>query len=131
MIVLDSWALLALLRAEPAAPAVREAIEESGLAVISWVNLGEVAYIAARRVGWGRAEEVVRDAARSLVRAEDPDPNLVMHAAKWKADGGLSYADAFAAATAERHRAPLLTGDPELIALNGRIDVVDLRDAST
>lgn len=130
MIVLDSWALLALFRAEPAAPTVRKAIEESGLAVISWVNLGEVAYIASRRVGWDRAEQVVHDAARSLVRAEDPDAALVMSAAKWKANGRLSYADAFAAATAERHRAPLLTGDPELIALNDRIDVVDLRNAS-
>ncbi len=131
MIVLDSWALLALFRAEPAAPAVRKAIEEASLAVISWVNLGEVAYIAARRIGWDRAEQVVRDAARSLVRAEDPDPALIMRAAKWKANGGLSYADAFATATAERHQAPLLTGDPELIALNDRIDVVDLRNAST
>ncbi len=47
-----------------------------------------------------------------------------------KACGGLSYADAFAEATAHRHCAPLYTGDPELFSLGGELDVVDLREAS-
>lgn len=47
-----------------------------------------------------------------------------------KARGGLSYADAFAVATAHRHRAPLYTGDPELVSLGGELDVADLREAS-
>lgn len=129
MIVLDTWALIALLRQEPSGPAVARAIDESDVAVMSWVNLGEVAYIASRRDGWERAQAVVRDVAGSLLRAEQPDPDLVLDAARWKADGGISYADAFAAATAARHGCPLLTGDPELIALEGRIAVRDLRRA--
>jgi len=61
------------------------------------------------------------------ITAELPDEQLVLAAARFKAGGGISYAEAFAAATAQRHRAPLLTGDPELLALRGQIEVVDLR----
>ncbi len=67
---------------------------------------------------------------RGVVEVEDPDWPLVRVAARVKARGGLSYADAFAVATAHRHRAPLYTGDRELVSLGGELDVVDLREAS-
>ena len=47
----------------------------------------------------------------------DPDWPLVSAAAKIKARGGLSYADAFCIATAVRVEAPLWTGDPEIVEL--------------
>jgi predicted nucleic acid-binding protein len=40
----------------------------------------------------------------------------VKAAASVKATGGLSYADAFAVSLAKEFEAPLLTGDPEIIA---------------
>jgi predicted nucleic acid-binding protein len=57
---------------------------------------------------------------------------LVFSAARIKARGGLSFADAFCVATAERLQAPLWTGDPEIIAVSEsvRCEVVDLRDGS-
>jgi predicted nucleic acid-binding protein len=61
------------------------------------------------------------------VKAEEPDAGLILEAARIKADHRLSYADAFAVATAERHRLPLLTGDPELLALEREVTVVDPR----
>ncbi len=46
------------------------------------------------------------------IHAEAPTAERAIEAALWKSRGGLSYADAFAAATAARYGAPLLTGDP-------------------
>lgn len=94
---------------------------------MSWVNLGEVRYRIAREVSPARAAEVTELAGRELT-LELPDVELVIAAADIKAGGGLSYADCFAVATAERHRAPLLTGDPEIIDLvRPELQVVDLR----
>lgn len=67
---------------------------------------------------------------RGVVEVEDPDWPLVRVAARVKARGGLSYADSFAVATAHRHRAPLYTGDPELVSPGGELHVVDLRETS-
>lgn len=124
-VVLDSWAVVAILRAEPAGVRAAELIAPA-TAVISWINLGEVVYLRTREIG----EELAQTEARALattITAELPDEPLVLAAARFKAAGGLSYADAFAAATAERHDAPLLTGDPELVALDGQLRVVNLR----
>lgn len=127
MLVLDSWAALAVLRREASAARVLELLSDEQ-PVMSWINVGEVAYLQERRVGVARAREVV-DALASATRAELPDSELVLAAAHWKAQGGLSYADAFAAATAVRHDADLLTGDEELLALHGTgaLRVVDVR----
>jgi predicted nucleic acid-binding protein len=46
-----------------------------------------------------------------------------MAAAHLKAGFSISYADAFAAATAQMHHAILLTGDPEFKALGELLQV--------
>lgn len=121
---LDAWAVISLLRGEPAARPVRAAIEDG--AVACWVNLGEALYIEARRRGFERAAHAITGIA-SLVRAEVADAALTESAAELKAAGGLSYADCFAVATAARCRVPLLTGDPEILDERRGIEVVDLR----
>jgi len=63
------------------------------------------------------------------VRAEEPDSELVLAAARIKAGGGISYADCFVIATAQRREAPLLTGDPEIIRHAANVEVIDLRTA--
>ncbi|MBA2794805.1 MAG: type II toxin-antitoxin system VapC family toxin [Thermoleophilaceae bacterium] len=123
--VLDAWALLALLQGEPAAMRVQEAIAAGG-GVVSWVNLGEVYYVSIRRRGAADAELALRLVLAS-VRAEDTIPQVTREAARLKALGGLSYADCFAIATARRHQAPLLTGDPEIIDSASGVEVIDLR----
>ncbi len=122
--VLDAWAVIAFLKAESAAPRVRALLEDDAL--ISAVNLGEAYYAAAREGGLARADAAI-EGLRPFLRVEDPDWPLVRAAARLKARGGLSYADAFCAATAQRHRAPLYTGDPELVAMSDLVEVVDLR----
>jgi predicted nucleic acid-binding protein len=123
--VVDAWALVALLRDEPSAGRVRSTIETG--AVASWVNLGEVIYLEAGNVGADAALAAVESLASALV-AEEPDAELVMDAARIKAEHRFSYADAFAVATAIRHRLPLLSGDPDLTGLEREgFNAVDLR----
>lgn len=117
--------MLALLRDEPAAPLIDRAVREGG-AVMSWINLGEVFYIEARIVGEGAAAAVVEQVRRA-VSVEDVDSTLVIGAARLKARHPLSYADAFAVALANRLSLPLMTGDPEILALDGEARVIDLR----
>jgi predicted nucleic acid-binding protein len=57
----------------------------------------------------------------------DPDWPLISAAAEIKARGDLSFADAFCLATAERFNAPLLTGAPEILVVDGAVEFVDLR----
>lgn len=124
--MLDAWAVLALLRDEPGASEIERSVESGG-AVISWINLGEVFYIVARSTSEAAAAAAV-ERVRGSVRTADVDEDLVVDAARVKARHTLSYADAFAVALAERVRLPLITGDPEILALDRDVEVVDPRD---
>jgi PIN domain nuclease of toxin-antitoxin system len=124
-VVLDAWALIAFFNDLAAAPRVEAVLEEGGGAVCS-INLGEVLYRRTRVAGVGTARADV-DALRHELDVVDPDWPLVEAAAAIKAEGGLSYADAFCVATAMRLDAPIWTGDPEIIDLPGDREVVDLR----
>lgn len=125
-VVLDAWALIAFFDDAPgAAPRVEALLEEGGGAVCS-INLGEVLYRQIRLAGARAAHERVTTLRHSL-DVVDPDWPLVEAAAAIKAEGGLSYADAFCVATAMHLDAPIWTGDPEIIDLPGDREVVDLR----
>jgi predicted nucleic acid-binding protein len=88
--------------------------------------VGEALYRQMRTMGPSTARQGV-GALREEMRIVDPDWSLVEAAARVKARGGLSYADAFCVATAERLDAPLWTGDPEILALAPGTELVDLR----
>lgn len=83
------------------------------------INLGEVAYIVEREQGADAANAVWANFLADnhpdgrVIRFLDVDAPLVRRAAAIKAGGGISYADCFAAAAAERLGCPVLTGDPE------------------
>jgi predicted nucleic acid-binding protein len=115
---------MAVLRGEPAAERAR-ALMSTGT-VMSSINLGEVYYALVRSHGQAVAEDRTA-AVRRAVRVEAPDWPLVAAAARLKAAGGISYADAFCVASAERHQAPLYTGDPEILALEISVKRIDLR----
>jgi len=127
LLVLDSWALLAYLKDEPAASRIEEAWLSEG-AAISSINLGEALYMRIRGRGEG---DVMADIEKVRKRSKviGADWALIRSAAKVKARGGLSYADAFCVATALRLDAPLWTGDPEIVgrAETLQYEVVDLR----
>jgi uncharacterized protein len=121
--VLDAWAVLAFLQGEePAAARVRDLLDaasrETGVELLlSIINLGEVFYIVGRAKGQHEAEQTLialRQLPWQIVPATD---TAVLAAAAFKMNHPVSYADAFAATTAQNHTATLLTGDPELVAL--------------
>lgn len=112
--VLDSWAIIRLLDGtEPAAGRVG-ALLDAERPVMSWINLGEVFYVIRRAAGEEAAAGTVRD-LRDAVSAEVPGESRVIDAARIKALHPMTFADAFAAATALAHDAMLWTGDPELL----------------
>ncbi len=92
------------------------------------VNLGEALYLEMRVRGTGNADGTIEEVRRELTVIH-PDWDLVTVAARVKAGGGLSFADAFCIATAKRVGAPLWTGDPEIIykATEFQCEVKDLR----
>jgi PIN domain nuclease of toxin-antitoxin system len=116
---------MALYEDHPCVEHVEAAID-TGEAVMSAVNLGEVLYKLERDHGRERAMALV-DRLRLVTSVEDVDWELVVRAAHVKARGGVSYADAFCVATAQRHEAPLYTGDPEILTLGDIVELVDLR----
>ncbi len=113
------------MRDEPGAAEIERVVDAGG-AVISWINLGEVFYIEARIAGEAAAAAAV-ERVRSALRVDDVDAELILGAARLKARHALSYADAFAVALAERLRLPLMTGDPEIVALDRDLSVIDPR----
>ena len=127
MAVLDSWALLAFLKDEPAADRIEAEWLASG-AAISSINLGEVLYIR-MRAGDAESAQADIDSIRRRLTVIEADWPLISSAAVIKARGGLSYADAFCVATALHLNAPLWTGDPEIVAQANEhsCEVVDLR----
>ena len=115
---------MALYEDHPCAEKVEAAID-SAEAVISAVNLGEVLYLLERGQGAAEALRLV-DRVRAVTTVEDPDWELVVNAAHLKAGGGISCPEAFCLATARRRNAPLLTGDPEILAFEDLVSMVDL-----
>ena len=123
--VLDAWAILALLqREEPAASRVRQLLElgyrgEIGLHM-SIINLGEVIYRVGKVQGERQARETLDQIKRLPLTIMPASEDAVFAAVTWKMHHAISYADAFAAATAAELNAVLVTGDPEL----GQLDQV-------
>ena len=124
--VLDAWAILALLqKEEPAASRVRQLLQAAQTGqvsvFISVINLGEVYYRVGKRRGEGEGQDTIKEIRRLSVVIVPATDERVLAAASFKARQAISYADAFAAATAAEFGAILLTGDPELEQLQGAI----------
>lgn len=126
--VLDSFAVLALLGAEAGGDEVAALLQQAGKGqirlLLSWVNLGEVAYIVERRHGMQRLQQVLATLAVTHLEAVVVDQALTLTAAHIKAHHPIAYADAFAAALAQQSEAVLVTGDPEFHHLD---DIVEIR----
>jgi len=105
--VLDSWALIAFFKGEPAGEAVEKLIEaasDSGKPLLlSAVNWAELYYTMERAGGRAVAEATAAEIATlpiDVVGVGD-DLKLARLAAQLKASHKLSLADAFAAALAK------------------------------
>lgn len=116
-IVLDSWALLAYFQDESSGEKVAELIADASQdgtrLLMSVVNVGEIWYTLARRRSVKDADESVEELRSIGIHFVEADWNLARIAASYKAKGGISYADCYAAALTKQQNATLLTGDPE------------------
>jgi predicted nucleic acid-binding protein len=125
--VLDSYAILALLGGETSGEVVadllRQAGEEKIPLLMTWINVGEVAYIVERRWGKSRMYETVATLEETEIEIVPVGRELALAAASVKAGQALAYADAFAAALALTRNATLVTGDPEFRALEPQLTV--------
>ena len=130
--VLDSHALLALLRDEPGAEAVATILERARQrdqpVHMTEVNYAEVQYTIRRKDGEAAWHTIAGELRAAPIEFHPADRRLADTAADFKARFKLSLADAFAAALAKEKKAELVTGDPEFRALEKEIKVAWLRD---
>ncbi len=105
-------------------PVLREWAADGGQQhLITAVNWAELRYIVERKAGhaqWLKASESLACFAAEVV---DIDRGLAERAAKFKAAGGISLADCFAAALAQELDIPVYTGDPEFRLVEPEIEV--------
>lgn len=133
-IVLDSWAIMAFLEDEPAgervADMIADAAEQGTAVLMSVINVGEVWYSTARRRSARDADQALNWLNEMGIVIVDADMKLTQIAARYKAKGGISYADCFAAALvvrtasdSDRASCVLITGDPEFKQLEKDITI--------
>jgi predicted nucleic acid-binding protein len=125
--LLDSFALLAYLNDEPGGGRVQEVLalakSHKCRLVMSLINLGEVLYITERTRGLPAAQTVQALLESLPLELPEASRDLILDAAHIKAYHALSYADAFAVASAMRENAIILTGDPEFQAVDDLVKV--------
>jgi ribonuclease VapC len=116
--VLDSFALIAFLNRESGFAKVRGLLHEAQASdeplLMNEMNIGEVYYLTAKERSLDKAEEFLRRLETLPIRILSNTYSQVLEAARIKAQFPISYADAFAVASAVRSNARLVTGDPEL-----------------
>lgn len=129
--VLDSFALIAYFRGEPQGVPVKELLQKASKADkpvhMTEVNYAEAKYMILRKDGaqaWTQAAKVL---VALPVEFHAADRELADLAADFKSRFSLSLADAFAAALAKKHKAELVTGDPEFKALEKEIKITWLK----
>jgi predicted nucleic acid-binding protein len=114
--VLDSFALLAYLSAEPGFQRVQEILAQAQdgrcHVLLCTINLGEVLYLTERRRGLVAAQRVQALIESLPLEIVEASRDLVLEAAHIKANHALSYADAFVVAIAKPENGTILTGDP-------------------
>jgi predicted nucleic acid-binding protein len=125
--LLDSFAVLAFLNRERGFEKVRALLREAARLnqplLMNEINLGEVYYVTAKQRSLERAEEFLH---RLETLPIQPVPNSltdVLDAARIKARFAISYADAFAVATAIRMNAAVVTGDDEFHTVSHLITI--------
>jgi len=121
--IVDSWPVLQFLyRREPARSRFRERLEAADRGelqlLISRINFGEITYNLLIKQRLGEIQDIrfaISDLPWQVVSVDDL---LVDEAAAIKGLHAISYADAFVAALARRHGAPVITGDPDFQKLH-------------
>ena len=115
--VLDSFALLRFIQKELGNEPVKDILDEvrsgTACAMLNVINMGEIIYTVQRRFGLQFKLDVVMNISRLGIVILPATNDLVFRAAEIKTLFAMSYADAFAVASAIEHNASLVTGDQE------------------
>ena len=125
--VLDSHALLALLRDEPGGETVAQILERAGESDqpvhMTEVNYAEVQCMIRRKDGNAVWATIAGELKAAPIEFHPADRRLADAAADFKARFKMSLADAFAAALAKEKKAELVTSDPEFKPLEKEIKI--------
>ncbi len=120
--VLDSWPIIEWVKEKPLTAQIVEGILSdagSGAShlLMSAINVGEVYYFLWKYQDQNLADSWRRSSATLPITIEVPTADEIWEAAALKGQYRISYADAFAAALAQKYHCPLITGDPEFRSL--------------
>jgi ribonuclease VapC len=125
--VLDSYALIAYFEKEGGWDTVAQLLADAAAercrlcgCVVNW---GEVLYITERAYGPEKTDEIESIMEELPIEWVDADRALTREAARFKVDGGLAYADCFAAGLAQQTDGEVVTDDPEFERVSNRVDV--------
>lgn len=138
MIVLDSYAVLALLKDEPAAARVRQLLEESEPSSLTVLGAAEVLDHLVRIAGASDEDAALDLAQLGLAEPAPLDASVATRAGLLRArhyhprDRAVSLADCVAAESARSSGVPLATADPHLLDLcaDEGIDLLALPDST-
>ena len=129
--VLDSFALLAYFRDEPGADAVESllvtASRKDTPLLMTEVDYAEVKYTLVKKNGQAAWDEAAKVLQGLPIEFHPAGRELADLAADFKARVNFSLADAFAAALSKKHKAQLVTGDPEFKAVEKEVKILWLR----
>jgi ribonuclease VapC len=127
-VVLDSFAVLAFLFAEPGHEKVLAVLEKAAETdsdlLIAAPNWAEVRYIVERKVGLAEWRDVRAQLLGLPLEIVPAGQELSELAGELKVNKKMSLADCFAAALAKREKAEIYTGDPEFKTVEREIKVV-------
>lgn len=111
--VLDTSTLIVFLREETGHERFVELLRrDENYFAMHIVNLEELYYVFWRSDGENKADEAWSKTTEMPIRIiNSPNESFVKRVGRWKATQRISYADAFALATAEEHGVSLVTAD--------------------
>ena len=125
--VLDTFSVLAYIWGEPGEEKVRELLLRSRdrkvELFLSDINLAETYYLIGKREGKEEANRLISMIVRWPLCLVEGDKKVALIAGRVKADYALSFADAFAVATALDKRARVVTGDEKFRRIEDMISV--------
>ena len=115
--LLDSYAALTFLKQEPNFDVIKDLLRSARKGhvtlLMNQINAGEVFYQVAKQDLSPDPERFWNWFLQLPIAFVSNDFDLVIDAARIKARYPISYADAFAVATAQREEATIITGDPD------------------
>ncbi len=127
-LVLDSHALLAYFEKEKGWRKVAHLLQAAAKGdcrlVMSVVNWGELCYITLREYGEAHLARVMHALDNLPVELADAGREVALEAARFKARGGISYADCYVCGLARMLNAEeIVTGDPEFRSVEKIVQV--------